>query len=60
MVQRYLNLRDAGLNPRLAKVEELVDHSRGKIRADDGQAQQFGCEQLGRPAWPLACVFRGA
>src|SRR5437660_1926129 len=45
-VQRYVDLRDAGLDPLrrprrarlidpyLEKVEELVEHSRGKIRAD--------------------------
>ena len=45
-VQRYVDLRDAGLDPMrrtrrarlidryLDKVEELVEHSRGKIRAD--------------------------
>ena len=45
-VQRYVDLRDAGLDPSwrarrarlidpyLDKVEELVEHSRGKIRAD--------------------------
>jgi transposase len=45
-VKRYVDLRDAGLDPfrrlprarlidpYLEKVEELVDHSRGKVRAD--------------------------